>query len=131
VSDLGLTPAVFKREMEEAAEKFDVVQSDATSLLLDLDTPEALAQYQRVLPKLLDNYDVVSTQSWLSKSGNTHVRIELGREMTLPERLALQAALGSDGVRELLSLRRFHNGIAEPSRLFRPKVVEPCPDFNI
>lgn len=117
--------------MEEAAEKFDVVQSDATSLLLDLDTKEALAQYQRVLPKLFDNYHVVSTESWRSKSGNTHVRIELGRPMTFPERLALQAALGSDGVRELLSLKRYHNGISEPSRLFRPKVVEPCPDFGI
>lgn len=36
-------------------------------------------------------------------------------------RIAMQAALGSDGVKEALALLRLDNGCKEPCLLYRPK----------
>jgi hypothetical protein len=105
----------------EAAQKFDIVQGSPTTLLLDLDTPEALAQFERVLPKIHDNFGVTGVQTWRSKSGNTHKVVALACALTADIRVALQASLGSDGVKEALSVQRFLNGCEEPSVLFRPK----------
>lgn len=116
-----LTATRLAADIEAARQDFEVIQSDVMTLLLDLDTPEALAQYMRVLPKVMEHYNVVSTTSWLSKSGNTHIQIRLGEALDLSERIALQAALGSDGVKEVLSLRRMQNGCVEPCLLFKPR----------
>lgn len=118
----GLTPEILAADMKNAADNFDVVRSTPTTLLLDLDTPAARVQFERVFPKVLEHFEVVGSQSWLSKSGNTHMLITLAAPLELPARLALQAALGSDGVREVLSLKRMANGCEEPSLLFRPRV---------
>ena len=121
MSEGSLCQEKYDADLAAAAEKFDVIKGTSTTLLIDLDTPEAKAQYERVLPKVVENFAVVSTQSWLSKSGNTHVLITLAEPLSPPWRLALQAALGSDGIREVLGLKRYENGIPEPSALFKPK----------
>lgn len=109
---------------EAKAEGFDVVRSDDRTLLLDLDTPESLAQYKRVLPLLLEHFNVDALTKWKSKSGNTHVSIKLTDTYPPMVRFALQAALGSDAVRELLIVLQHLNGCNEPSLLFRPKTQE-------
>jgi hypothetical protein len=104
------------------AEGFTVVRSDDTHLLLDLDSPAALAQYQRVLPLIEEKYGTAQQiQSWRSRGGNTHVYIELEKPLDLRLRLMLQAALGSDGVKEVLSMVAVDNGVPEPSLLFMPQ----------
>lgn len=117
----NLTPEAVMQTVEEAAKEFDVVQSNNTTLLLDIDTLPALAQFERVLPKVKENFGVANVERWTSKSGNAHIKIILSEPFPVTVRLALQAALGSDGVRELLSLKRLMNGCDEPSYLFKPK----------
>lgn len=121
----SLSPERFAEDISEAAQKFEVIQSDGSTLLLDLDTPEALAQFERVLPKVKDVFGITKAAKWSSKSGNTHALVALSEPLPVLMRLALQAALGSDGVREVLALKRWENGCHEPSVLFRPRENQP------
>jgi hypothetical protein len=118
----SLTPEGFEREMARAKEAgFEVIQSSRVHLLLDLDTQEAREQFDRVYGSLVTNFFVTGREEWKSKSGNTHMRITLAEPIDdAATRYAIQAALGSDGVKELLSIVRLLNGVTEPSRLFRP-----------
>lgn len=120
-----LTPERLEYDLRKAAETFDVVRSRPDLLLIDLDTPEAAAQFERVLPKVRDHFGVERVETWPSKSGNTHAAVTLSKGQPIWVRLALQAALGSDGVREVLGLTRVRNGCEEPSALFRPKPTAP------
>lgn len=99
---------------------FEVVGGDDRTLLLDLDSPHAWVQYERVLRVVEEHYLVESIESWASKSGNTHVRVKLFDPVPQSTRYALQAALGSDGVREALHFVQLANGVAEPCVLFKP-----------
>lgn len=121
MSDGSLTPERFEIERSEASQKFDVVQSTENTLLLDLDTKAARDQFNRVFPKVREHYSVSCLRTWRSKSGNTHREVVLRVDLPFTYRVALQAALGSDGVKEALSLQRYRNGCVEPSMLFRPK----------
>lgn len=103
---------------------FDVVRADDRTLLLDIDTPEALTQYERVLPVIAEHYGVSTVEHWKSKSGRDHFRLTLALPQEPLMRYAMQSALGSDGVREALILCQYRNGCEEPSILFRPKVEE-------
>lgn len=53
-----------------------------------------------------------------SASGNTHIWIRLIRPMDIASRVALQAALGSDPIRETLSILRYQCGSKAASVLF-------------
>lgn len=117
----GLSPERLAHDLKAAEEKFDVVRSGPYTVLVDLDTPEAAAQFKRVLPKVQECFGVEQIETWLSKSGNKHAAITLASPQPATVRLALQAALGSDGVREVLGLKRHENGCEEPSALFRPR----------
>lgn len=106
-------------------------------LLLDLDDHEAEAQFSYMLKimKQLDFVGVVKQRWWKSKGGGKHVLITLDRELPVGERLALQAILGSDVKKELYSIARLHQGVEEPSLLFRPpegeKPTRNGPSFKI
>jgi hypothetical protein len=117
----SLSPEQFAEDIAEAAETFDVIQANENTLLLDLDTPEAVETFNRVLPKVDEQYGVERSEAWHSKSGNNHVAVTLKTALPISIRIALQAALGSDGVREVLATQRMLNGCVEPSVLFRPK----------
>ncbi|HET9285660.1 MAG TPA: hypothetical protein VFR24_27220 [Candidatus Angelobacter sp.] len=116
----NLSPEGLTALIEERKSKFDIIRSDPITLLLDLDTEAALAQYERVLPIVKAEFSINYIEKWKSKSGNTHIAITLSDPFPFEERLALQAALGSDGVREALSLKCLLNKCTEPSILFRP-----------
>lgn len=118
----ALSPETFAIQADLArANNFDVIEADEYTLLLDLDAPEALAQFEHVFPILERHFIVVKQETWKSKSGHTHKLLELAKPLSVMERLLLQAALGSDGRREVIALVRLHNGVANPSRLFKPK----------
>lgn len=117
----GLSPERLASDLLAASEKFDVVQSDCNTLLVDLDTRAAVAQWERVLPRVRECFGIEKIARWRSKSGNEHAAITLSHPQPIAVRLALQAALGSDGVREVLGLKRMENGCEEPSVLFRPR----------
>lgn len=101
---------------------FTVVKGNSTTLLLDLDTDAACEQFSRVLPTVLQYFDVIGREEWKSKSGNRHVKLTLGTELAPYARYALQAALGSDGVKEALTCIRYQYGCEDDScLLFKPK----------
>jgi len=77
-----------------------------------------------VLARLLEFVVVISWEAWRSTSGNTHIMLTLSHEFTPHERVAMQAMLGSDPMRELLNLRRVWCGADDPIALFRPKKEE-------
>lgn len=104
---------------------FTVYRSDSTHLLLDLDTPGAVEQYNKVFHVVDELYGVTKVESWSSKSGNVHKYLTLDRAVGPGTRLGLHAMLGSDGLREALALRRLNDGINEPSILFRPGKLVP------
>ena len=56
----------------------------------------------------LERYSVSRAEGWRSKGGNSHVLLTLspGYELSIRDRITLQAMLGSDPIRELLNLRR-------------------------
>jgi hypothetical protein len=93
--------------------------------LLDLDTWEARARMLYMLPCLKKHFGGATiVDSYRSRSGKGwHYVIRLGVDLEPVERIALQAALGSDGFRELLSIASVQNGVEHPSMLFKPPAV--------
>jgi hypothetical protein len=102
----------------------DVLYASDTTLLIDLDDNEAYNTFLDQLELLEDlgtdwfsGYDILA-----SRNGNKHAVVRLSEPMPLIERLLLQACLGSDRKRELLSYVGMLRGQPRPSLLFRPKV---------
>jgi hypothetical protein len=124
MSEGGLTPEDFAQENIQAElDGLEVWHADPRTLLMDLDTHEPIEQFRRLLPKATELFGARVVEEYESRSGtgHLHVIIDLIDPQPAAFRIALQAALGSDPIRELLSLRRLANGIEEPSRLFRKR----------
>lgn len=103
------------------AKGFEVVGSSARILLFDLDDEAQLIAYTEMRSQLANKFGGRELRRWRSKSGEGwHVVYETEVPLDFPSRVALAAACGSDPVKELLSIARYVNGIAEPSRLFKP-----------
>ena len=116
------TPQAIEASAEHQG--LDVFWSDDSHLLIDLDSPDTIA-FDNQFDMLLDTHPYPELfgdpQVFHSKSGNIHIVIKLNGTLSLTERLALQAFLGSDIKRELLSYVGMLHGQANPSVLFRPK----------
>ena len=87
------------------ADSWEVVLADNTMLLLDYDTPYIPNQFLRTLAIL--NEAMGLEQNWKaykSRSGNTHVIVKLSQYLPVDQRIAWQAAFGSDLKREALHL---------------------------
>ena len=72
---------------------------------------------------LRDRFGAVISEQWRSKSGNIHMRIELSTPLPVIARIALQAMLGSDSWREMMSLQSALAGLDNPIMLFKPPLV--------
>lgn len=124
-----LMPLALEATIAQAvADGLEVVRADDKTLLLDLDSDAAFEQYLRVPPTIEQYFGVAETEVWYSKSGNRHVRVTLTNSYEPYMRYALQAALGSDGVKEALTIVRERNGCEAASILFKP-AAEPEPIF--
>lgn len=111
---------------------WQVVVADDKMLMLDYDTllwegdstmlPEqfyvALGIFDSVVGS--NNYFVPTA----SKGGNTHVVIHMEKSMPIVERIAWQAAFGSDPKREALHLLSVSRGELNPILLFMRKPEE-------
>jgi hypothetical protein len=114
-----------------------VLSPEDNELLIDCDTEEQFRNFLELFEILNTNllfypkppdayYDEVKL--WESKSGaeHYHILIFLPFTVTSVERIAYQAALGSDPKRELLSLIRMKHGDDFPSILIeKPGFVKP------
>ncbi len=107
----------------------EVIESNDRTLQLDLDSEASVEQAVRCWPLFLEALGahgnvIVSVRAWTSRHGRVHVEIVLAAGMTTDLRLAMQAALGSDPKREILSITRLGHGMVTPSLLFRPRGAE-------
>lgn len=92
----------------------------STVLQLDLDTDEAYATYQKNWPLVARFWDLtrIDALETRSKSGRKHVYVKTTSALKNATRIQLQAFLGSDATRELLSLSRLERAIWPASVLF-------------
>jgi hypothetical protein len=103
-------------------------------LQIDLDQPRARIP-KRLLRLVSEHVKIKSVKYNRSKSGNTHVSIRIEPNSwsytdpadygSMLEKLFLQAALGSDPVRELLSWGRARNGCPYPTLFFENSLDKP------
>lgn len=107
----------FIKEMK--LQGYNIVLPKSNELQIDIDTPEQLEAFYVGLAVLMRNdcnWPAMLVEMHPSKSGTgKHATVKLPYEITDPiHRIALQACLGSDPVRELLALIRYKQGDPDP-----------------
>jgi hypothetical protein len=112
------------------ADKWQVVLPEEKMLMLDYDEkkfdgylPDQFYRTLVILEQALESYGLYFTCTE-SKGGNTHCLVHLPSTMPTVERIAWQAAFGSDPKREALHLLSLVRGELNPILLFMRK-VEP------
>lgn len=80
-------------------------------LLLDFDSPDELADYEKRRDRLGETLLLGDEEIFPSPSGRGfHVYLKLHQPREIPERLLMQAALGSDPLKEVLSFKKYERG---------------------
>jgi hypothetical protein len=97
-------------------------------LQLDFDSPEIPAQFYRMIPILAQVMQAnITWRRNTSRSGNVHVIITLPDPLNFPQRVAWQAILGSDPMREGLNMlsesRNEKNVILLVSKIQEPDYI--------
>jgi hypothetical protein len=116
---------VIQRNAEEVHEVATSLGMEAflpepNEIQVDLDKDAKL--HAGILQLLNDNGLPLSVGlTTISKSGNKHVYLTANRSLSDSERIILQACLGSDPVREVLSMIRIACGSTAPTALFEKK----------
>ena len=112
-------PIESEMAFEEAKAKgLEVRVADDYTLQLDLDNEVAANQFHAYEGRLRAHFNVVEIHETTSRNGNRHAYVKMEKPLSVPERIALQAALGSDPTREFLSLKRWLNNDPNPVLLF-------------
>lgn len=100
---------------------------DRDELQLDIDSQEAYERFQKMMESLqiFTSKRAIVVWDGPSKSGlpKRHIVIKLPWRLTMPIRIALQASMGSDGIRELNNIRRVMNQDIYPIALFEKKEI--------
>lgn len=92
-------------------------------IMLDIDQPTWKID-QKLVQVLSDNgYQLNHGRTTISKNKKRHVYYRTNRKLTDHERILLQAILGSDSTRELLSMIRLTEGSKCPTALFETKAM--------
>ena len=94
-----------------------VVFPKSNELFIDIDTPTAMLKFVRGVARL-SGVTYLVRPSPSGRPGRHHVVVTMPHQVTPMERIALQAMLGSDSVREMLSWMRIQRGIDEPTLFF-------------
>lgn len=115
-----------QRAIDYAAKKgFEVVFPKTNELQIDIDDDAAMEVY-RAHYDIVDHYWGIKedrvTQSKSGEPGKRHITVTLNQNVTDKERIALQAMLGSDRKRELLSYVQAEEGDAHPTLFLEKKI---------
>jgi len=113
-----------ERYMERiVAEGYTIMTPDWNELLLDIDTEDDWRFFQKAVARLQEEYpQQVTWRAWPSKGGvpRRHALVTIPFPVDPSQRIAFQAVLGSDRVREMLSLFRCQQGDPVPTLLAEP-----------
>lgn len=109
----------FIKEVEACGEK--IIYPSEWELFIDIDTEEQFNKHEQLWDMFL-RFNAAQRTIYPSRNGlpGRHIIVSLARKVSDYERITLQACLGSDQVRELLSLQRLHNNDL-PATLFIEK----------
>lgn len=110
-----------------------VVAPGPRQLLADIDTEADYLYLQTQISRLVSNGVAITiTRDTPSKSGlpKRHITLEVDHDISDIERIALQACLGSDRVREILSLCRVYRGTSPATVFFELPSAERAPDIG-
>jgi len=101
----------------------DIVYPAPNELQIDIDTEHAFEIFQVMIIVVRHHFLVYGYQVTPSKSGlpKRHITVTLVTPVTDIERVALQLALGSDRIRETLSLARIKLGQERPTCFFEKR----------
>jgi hypothetical protein len=113
-------------QVDIAAEKkgLCVKLPNERQLFVDIDSEHSKEVFDKNLTTLSGFFRVMNiniTPSASAKPWHYHAVVELEQEITPLERVALQAVLGSDTVRELLSFVSIMKGYKKPTVFFERK----------
>lgn len=115
---------------QAAMENLEVVLPADNELQIDIDNEHSYLLFQKQLQILQVYVGVVDVRESSSKSGKDwklHITVELDPDVTMIERLALQAMMGSDRVRELLGYVQYKNNDPHPVLFLEKKEVPALP----
>lgn len=101
-----------------------VVYPGPKELQVDIDSEKNLATFYdhlAILRKYLDIEKVVVTPSLSGEEGHWHITVSCTRYFNVPERICLQALLGSDLKREVLGFIMMKNGEGKPTLFLEKK----------
>lgn len=99
----------------------ELITPSPYELLIDWDGGSNIPDvWFRVEGLLREVYGIARTEFWKSRSGNLHLRVVLNKSLTAFERVALQAACGSDPHRAIYECRDTRMGSTVPTVLFKP-----------
>lgn len=129
-SDIDASPEKAQEVIAAAkADGMEVVHSDSKTLLLDIDNGKKGLQWLDAQLKVFNHeaptYKLQVSEKYTSSGGGLHVIVESKRPISIVDRLLLQAVLGSDLRRELISYLKYLGGVedADVSVLFKPNGV--------
>jgi hypothetical protein len=112
--DIGQSRWEYIKEMERLG--YTLIIPKRHQIQIDIDTQEQYERFSRQYQILSTVCTMVITKEGPSRSGlpHRHIYIDMPFDMTMSQRIAYQAALGSDPTRELLSLIRLAAGVENP-----------------
>jgi len=121
-----LDAEVYREEREQyvtrmEADGFEILVPEGNELQIDLDSASGFYIFLRRWERFAQEYENASWRAYPSKSGlpHRHVVVSLPFGVNAAERIALQAILGSDPTREMLSVFRYYRGDPCPTLLAR------------
>ena len=106
-------------------ENLQIVLPRANELQIDIDNEDAEEVFtvlmNHLVPAFIGFSSVIKNPSKSGAPGKFHITVALNQDVTPLERIALQAILGSDRKRELLSFIELANGDKTPTLFLEKK----------
>lgn len=115
---------------QAALEGLEVVLPAENELQIDIDNEHSYMLFCNqllIVRKFIGVIDTVETKSKSGKSFKMHITVILENPVSMIERLALQAMLGSDRVRELLGYVQYKNDDPHPVLFLEKKASLALP----
>lgn len=108
---------------EAADYNLEVVLPEPYDLLIDIDNDADMKRFDRGMDVMIKHFNAQVIKSTPSRSGlpKRHLIVRLDRPVSNAERIALQAALGSDPVREILGIVRVQYNDPHPTLFLEKK----------